>query len=71
MPIRADGSVPICCGVYDGEFTVSQSFLEEDVNEIQKRREQFFLWNMCQRGSPCIVLSWPPWRPHKSFAVER
>ena len=47
MPIRADGSVPIWCGVYDGEFTVSQSFLEEDVNEIQKRREQFSFCGTC------------------------
>lgn len=60
MPIRADGSVPICCGVYDGEFTVSNSFVDEDLESIQNRRESF---NYC---STCTSVG-----AHASYSVGR
>ena len=60
MPIRADGSVPICCGVYDLGHTVSQSFVDDNLEDIQRRREKY---DYCSR---CIKTG-----AHASYSVGR
>jgi MoaA/NifB/PqqE/SkfB family radical SAM enzyme len=45
--IRVDGSVPICCGVYGDEHLVTNSFLENSHQEIQKKRVDYKLCDIC------------------------
>ena len=60
MAIRVDGSVPVCCGVYGEEFTVAKNFLEEDISDIQKKRENFKYCGVCKSTGA-----------HASYAVGR
>jgi hypothetical protein len=38
MAISADGSVPLCCAVYDRKYNISESFLDNSHEELQKKK---------------------------------
>lgn len=47
IAIRMDGSVPICCGVYGGEYKVIDNFLDKTHDEIQTLRGNYSLCKTC------------------------
>lgn len=50
IAIRKDGSVPICCGVYGGEFKVVNNFLDKSHKEIQSLRGNYSLCKVCMEN---------------------
>ena len=50
IAIRKDGSVPICCGVYGGEFKVINNFLDNSHEEIQTLRGNYSLCKVCMEN---------------------
>tara|TARA_A100001011_G_scaffold385455_1_gene459484 strand:- start:971 stop:2050 length:1080 start_codon:yes stop_codon:yes gene_type:complete len=50
IAIRKDGSVPICCGVYGGEFKVIDNFLDKSHEEIQSLRGNYSLCKVCMEN---------------------
>lgn len=47
LVINADGSVPVCCTVYDKKYTISPNFLEESLLEIQNKRNKAEICKKC------------------------
>lgn len=45
--INWDGSVPLCCGVYDYEYNIAENFLEASRADLDKRRRQHDLCTRC------------------------
>lgn len=45
--INYDGSVPLCCGVYDPTYTVADSFVELGIEELQRRRYSHSFCDTC------------------------
>ena len=47
LPIRVDGSIPICCGVYGDDYIVENNFLEASHKKIQEKRDKYDLCGTC------------------------
>jgi hypothetical protein len=59
--INFDGSVPLCCGVYDPAFTVAGSFLNYSKAELQAKKYQHELCAVCfDYDIPQIMITHPP-----------
>ncbi|MEK7990355.1 MAG: hypothetical protein VSS52_005060 [Thiotrichaceae bacterium] len=51
MSINWDGSVGLCCGVFDHEYAIADSFLEVAHEELQQRKYQHPMCNVCMQNS--------------------
>lgn len=61
IPINWDGSVALCCGIYDYGLNVAPNFLELSHDEIQQRRYAHPLCGPCMsRGVPLMGENLPP-----------
>ena len=38
LPIRVDGSIPICCGVYGDDYIVENNFLEASQQKNTRKK---------------------------------
>jgi hypothetical protein len=50
MTINCDGSVALCCTVYDDKYTISKSFLETPLEELQQRKYSHDLCKKCMKN---------------------
>jgi MoaA/NifB/PqqE/SkfB family radical SAM enzyme len=57
--INWDGSVSLCCGIYDyKQYTISNSFLDTDWDELQRRKYQHSFCEKCfKAGGPGTIES--------------
>jgi hypothetical protein len=47
MSINADGSVSLCCGTFDNQYTISRSFLDTRFEELQRLKYGHALCATC------------------------
>jgi MoaA/NifB/PqqE/SkfB family radical SAM enzyme len=71
IAINHDGSVPICCGVYDPLFTVAPDFLAIDREALQARRRSYELCRMCTDMGLHNVAVYKPQQVWDSVVAER
>jgi hypothetical protein len=48
--INHDGSSPVCCGLYDPVFTVSENFLNTELSQLQQIRKSSEICGICMNN---------------------
>lgn len=69
--INFDGSVALCCGVYDSrKFTVASSFINTDWNDLQNRKYNHEFCKKCFSAGGPGTLSAEAWSGIDSLAIS-
>lgn len=69
--INCDGTVALCCGTYDAEFTVAGSFLEVTKDELQKAKDEHPFCGTCMKEGLHVTLKYGGVEEWNEIAARR